>query len=332
MQFIDEVLINIKSGDGGKGCVSFRREKYVPKGGPDGGNGGKGGDVIIEASRALSTLNDLRYKKHYSAERGQHGKGKNQHGKKGKDLVISVPEGTVVSDGESGYLIGDLVEEGMRAVAAKGGRGGRGNGAFVSSTNQTPDMAEEGGKGQEREVRLELKIIAQVGIVGKPNAGKSTLIRRISKARPKVAGYPFTTMAPVLGTVSHKDAKAYVVAEIPGILNGASEGVGLGTRFLKHLQRTSVIVMVLDASTGKDSAMEDFRTLTGEMGRYDNSLLKRVSLVLLNKIDLPQGRKAVSEIVDSTEFPRENCFPLSAVTGEGIESFLDRLTHVVENG
>jgi len=247
MDFIDESRIFVKAGNGGNGCCSFRREKFIPKGGPDGGDGGNGGDVIIEASPHYHTLLDQRYHPHYKAQRGQHGKGKNCTGRSGEDLVIHVPVGTQVRDFESGEVVADLVQAGQRMVAARGGRGGRGNARFVTSTRQAPKNCEPGTEGEERSFKLVLKLLADVGLVGFPNAGKSTLISKISSARPKIADYPFTTLVPNLGMVRHKGAD-FVVADIPGIIEGAHEGVGLGLRFLRHIERTRILLYLVDLS------------------------------------------------------------------------------------
>ncbi len=331
MHFVDEALIRVRSGKGGNGCISFRREKFVPRGGPDGGNGGRGGHVILKASKHLSTLLDYKYKKAYVAKRGQHGRGKRQHGKQGADLILQVPEGTLIRDGETGAVLADLAAAGTQYTATLGGKGGRGNAHFATSTNQAPDYAEDGGKGEERVLKLELLVIASVGIVGKPNAGKSTLIRKISRARPKVAAYPFTTLAPVLGVVRYKDLGEFVVAEIPGIIEGASTGAGLGTRFLKHLQRTKIIIILVDASGGVEAIYEDIEIITGELEQYDPTMQERTVLVLLNKVDQPQARESAKFALDNIRFPRENVMMVSAATGEGIEQFLKRLTEVMGN-
>ncbi len=332
MQFIDEATIYVRSGDGGRGCVSFRREKYVPRGGPDGGAGGRGGHVILRATKSLSTLLDFKYRRIYKAQRGQHGRGKNQDGRKGEDLIILVPEGTVVKDAETGEILADLVKEGDEFIAARGGKGGRGNSSFATATNQAPDYAEPGEPGEERTLKLELRVIAHVGIVGKPNAGKSTLVRKISRARPKVADYPFTTLAPVLGVVAHKDAREFVIAEIPGIIEGASEGVGLGTRFLKHLQRTKVIVMMVDASQEVEAIEGDVETLRREVEHYDPQMRKRMKFLLLNKVDLPDGRKNAASAME--KLGKElalKTFAVSAATGEGVNEFLNSLVEELEN-
>ncbi|NIO16837.1 MAG: GTPase ObgE [Deltaproteobacteria bacterium] len=331
MHFVDEALIRVRSGKGGNGCISFRREKFVPRGGPDGGNGGRGGHVILKPSKHLSTLLDYKYKKAYVAKRGQHGRGKKQHGKQGADLILQVPEGTLIRDGETGAVLADLAAADTQYTVTLGGKGGRGNAHFATSTNQAPDYAESGGEGEEKVLKLELLVIASVGIVGKPNAGKSTLIRKISRARPKVAAYPFTTLAPVLGVVRYKDFGEFVVAEIPGIIEGASTGAGLGTRFLKHLQRTKIIIVIIDASGGTEAIRGDTEVITGELEQYDPSMQERTLLILLNKIDLPEARENAKFALDNIGFPRENVMMISAATGEGVEQLLKRLTEVIGN-
>ena len=268
VRFIDEAKIYVRSGRGGRGCVSFRREKFVPRGGPDGGDGGNGGDVILVAQRNVSSLLDHRYRQHYIAQNGEHGKGKNQHGKNAPPLIVPVPVGTVVKDFYTGEILGDMVEEGQTLVVARGGRGGRGNARFATSTNQAPRYAEPGEEGEERTLLLELKLLADVGIVGFPNAGKSTLISRISAARPKIADYPFTTIVPNLGVVRYNEGKTFVVADIPGLIKGAHEGAGLGIRFLKHIERTRLLIHLLDLSplTGRNP-IEDYHVLNEELMR-----------------------------------------------------------------
>ena len=246
--FIDQARIFVKGGDGGNGCVAFRREKYVAMGGPFGGDGGRGGSVIFEADQGLSTLMDFRYNKHFKAKRGQHGKGKNQHGAGGEDLLVRVPVGTIIRDDDTGEILADLTTHGQQCVVAHGGRGGRGNSRFASSTHKAPSMAENGEPGEERWIRLELKLLADVGLVGFPNAGKSTFISRVSAARPKIADYPFTTLVPNLGVVVTRDKESFVIADIPGLIEGAHQGAGLGHDFLRHIERTRVLLFILDAA------------------------------------------------------------------------------------
>ncbi len=325
MDFIDESRIFVKAGNGGNGCCSFRREKFIPKGGPDGGDGGKGADVIIEASPHYHTLLDQRYHPHYKAQRGQHGKGKNCTGRSGEDLVIHVPVGTQVRDFESGEVIADLVQAGQRMVAARGGRGGRGNARFVTSTRQAPKNCEPGAQGEERSFKLVLKLLADVGLVGFPNAGKSTLISKISSARPKIADYPFTTLVPNLGMVRHKGAD-FVVADIPGIIEGAHEGVGLGLRFLRHIERTRILLYLVDLSpdSGRDASRE-LQILMRELKEYSPELLKRKQIVVFNKCDLAGAEERAKEAVAFARGAGYPFFTASALTGHGLEGILDHI-------
>ena len=318
MQFIDEAKITVISGNGGDGCVSFRREKFVPKGGPNGGDGGKGGDVVAVADANMSSLLDYRYRKEYRARNGQPGRGKDQHGKSGSDLVIPVPAGTVITSSEDGETLADLVEDGERFILAGGGGGGRGNSRFVSPTNRAPRQAESGRPGARREVKLELKILADVGILGFPNAGKSTLISRISAARPKISGYPFTTLIPNLGVVSYGDHQSFVIADIPGIIEGAHRGLGLGIRFLKHVERTRLLVHMLDLDpvSGRDP-VEDFDKINSELREYSANLAEKPQLVVLNKTDIPEAREAGAETARRLEERGIETLSISAVTGEG---------------
>jgi GTP-binding protein len=270
--FSDYAKIYVEAGRGGSGCVSFRREKYVPKGGPDGGDGGKGGDVIMQVNSGMRTLQDFQMRKHFRAERGEHGKGANKSGRGGEDVLIEVPPGTVVKDVEAGMVLADLVKTDERTVIAKGGRGGRGNARFATSTNQAPREWEVGELGESRWLILELKLLADVGLVGLPNAGKSTLLSRITAARPKIADYPFTTLSPNLGVVPYKDNNSFVVADIPGLIEGAHEGRGLGIEFLRHIERTSVLVVMIDATS--DNMNSDYQTLIHEMDSYNPTLTK----------------------------------------------------------
>lgn len=329
MDFIDESKIYVQAGNGGNGCCSFRREKYVPKGGPDGGDGGKGGDVIVRASSRVHTLLDQRYHPHYKAERGQHGKGKNCTGRSGSDLFITVPVGTVVRDAQTGEIVSDLVEEDQAAVIARGGAGGRGNARFATPTVQAPRYCEPGKPGEARDFVLELKLMADVGLVGFPNSGKSTLISRVSSARPKIADYPFTTLTPNLGMVRWKD-RDFVMADIPGIIEGAHQGVGLGLRFLRHIERTRVILYIIDLSpdTGRDPR-EEFTVLRKELQAYSPELVQREQLVVLNKSDLPEARDKAPETVAFIEDKRYPCLIASAVSGEGIPEILDEIIRIL---
>src|SRR3990170_3536635 len=286
MQFIDEAKIHVHAGDGGNGCISFRREKFVPKGGPDGGNGGNGGHVIIRADKQLNTLLDFKYRRHYDGERGEHGRGKKQDGRWGKDVVLKVPCGTIVRDSQTGEIVADLVENGQEVTAVRGGKGGRGNSEFATSTNQAPRIAEPGTSGEEREIALELKLLADVGLVGFPNAGKSTLISVISAAKPKIADYPFTTLEPNLGVVDMGDYKTFVVADIPGLIEGASEGAGLGDRFLRHVERTKLILHLVDVSSiSGRNPVEDYKIINRELAAYNEDLALRPQVVIATKID-----------------------------------------------
>lgn len=318
--FVDEALIWVKAGDGGRGCVSFRREKYVPRGGPDGGDGGKGGDVILEADPNLKTLLDYRYKREYKAENGEPGRGKNQHGKDGKPLILKVPIGTIVKDAQTDQIIADLSKPFEKVLVAKGGKGGRGNARFATPTRQAPYFAEPGEPGEERWLKLELKLLADVGLVGFPNTGKSTLLRKISRARPEVAPYPFTTLRPYLGVVRFGD-KEFVVADIPGLIEGAHRGVGLGNQFLKHIERSRLLVHLIDISNGED-AIELYEKIRNELRLYKEELLEKPEIVALNKIDLPQVRERVKEVEETFRSRGLHFFAISALTGEGIEELL----------
>ncbi|MFQ5752995.1 MAG: GTPase ObgE [bacterium] len=319
MMFIDRAKIRVKSGDGGSGCVSFRREKYNPKGGPDGGDGGKGGDVIVVADSKLSTLLDFKYHPNYRAQRAEHGKGSNKHGKSGKDRIINVPLGTVIKDFNTGYVLGDLIHSGQRLIVAKGGRGGRGNARFVSSTNQAPRNWERGEFGEEKILELELKLIADVGLVGIPNAGKSTLLSKLSDAKPKIADYPFTTLKPNLGIVRYRDFGSFVLADIPGLIAGAHLGKGLGLEFLRHIERTKVLVFLIDCSS--QHLKEDFFTLREEIKQHNPELVERPYLVAVTKIDLcPE--------INLQTFEKSVTVPVcktSSVTGEGLSNLKDRI-------
>jgi GTP-binding protein len=290
MKFIDEVKIQVEAGHGGRGCMSFRREKYVPRGGPDGGDGGAGGDVVAVADPDFTTLLDLRYQRLYRAARGEHGRGKDQHGRRGEDKVIQVPVGTIIRDAQTGDVLADLSAPGARAIVAHGGKGGRGNARFVSSTNRSPRKVQPGLPGEERELEVELRLLADVGIIGLPNAGKSTLISVISAARPKIADYPFTTLVPNLGVVRYGDGKSFVVADIPGLIEGAHRGEGLGHKFLKHVSRTKVLVHLLDASVIDEAdPLANWRAINRELELFDPELARKPQIVAANKIDLPEG-------------------------------------------
>ncbi len=312
--FIDFAEIYVKAGDGGRGIVSFRREKYIPKGGPDGGDGGKGGDVIIEASKDENTLRPFRFKRHFRAENGQPGGSNNKTGKSGEDLIIKVPIGSIIKD-ESGNVIADLTKDGERAVVAKGGKGGKGNAAFATPTNRAPRIAQPGKKGEEKKLIIELKLLADVGLVGFPNAGKSSLIRAVSDAKPEVANYPFTTINPHLGYVEF-NGKSFVIADIPGIIEGAHEGKGLGLRFLKHIERTKILVFVIDIT---DSPKDRFKKLLKELESFSGELVKRKRAVALNKIDLIDELNREKYI---KQFHGETIFFISALKKIGLKELL----------
>lgn len=329
MKFIDEAKIYVKAGDGGRGCISFRREKYVPKGGPDGGNGGKGGDVVIAASSSRRTLLDLKFHQHFVAKHGGHGSGNNRTGRDSADVMITVPVGTVITDDATGGVLEDLTREGETCIVAKGGIGGKGNSFFATATHQAPRFAQDGMAGEERWIRLELKLLADVGIVGFPNAGKSTLIARISAARPKIADYPFTTLTPNLGVVKFGNVEPFVVADIPGLIEGAHRGTGLGTRFLRHVERTSLLVHLIDLSRSGGDPWKDYEVINRELGRFDESLLRKPQIVAFSKIDLTENRERMKK--ESVAFRKRgvDVYPLSAATGEGIDAFLKKIARTL---
>ncbi len=326
--FIDEAKIWVKAGDGGNGCVSFRREKYVARGGPDGGDGGRGGDVYFEATEGRSTLLDFVGKHHWRAGNGKHGLGKNMYGAAGDDLVIQVPPGTLVYDADLDLLLTDLNKPGMRVQVCRGGKGGRGNRAFATSTNQAPRTAEPGKPGQERNLRLELKLIADVGLVGMPNAGKSTLLSRCSAARPKIASYPFTTLEPVLGIVELTDYRRFVMADIPGLIEGASRGAGLGHDFLRHIERTALIVHILDIMpTDSSDPVDNYHAIRNELAQYSEALAGKEEVLVANKIDLDSDGSKVKDLQD--RLGRE-IIPISAATGQGIRELTELLWRRVQ--
>jgi GTP-binding protein len=323
--FIDEALITVAGGRGGNGCLSFRREKYVPRGGPDGGDGGGGGSVILVADPGQSTLLEFRYRRQFQAERGQHGSGANQTGRTGADLLVPVPVGTAVLDTDQVQLLADLTEAGQRFVAAQGGRGGRGNARFTSSVNRAPTRHEPGTEGERRELRLELKLLADVGLIGFPNAGKSTLISRISAARPKIADYPFTTLEPHLGVVSAPGFFSFVVADIPGLIEGAHAGAGLGLRFLRHVERCRLLLHLVDPTDAERGPVEGIRALEQELRCYSPALEGKPRLLVLTKADAVQDEAPLVEVRSYARQMGLGCFEISAVTGAG----LDRLVQEV---
>jgi len=327
MPFIDEAEITVKAGDGGNGCVSFRREKFIPKGGPDGGNGGRGGDITIIADKHIRTLLDFRYRKNYEADRGANGEGKRKSGRDGKSLTIRIPCGTQVYNAENKELIRDFVNDGETLVIVKGGDGGFGNDHYKSSTNQAPRKALPGWPGEEKKLRLELKLLADVGLVGCPNAGKSSLLSRISAARPKIAPYPFTTKEPNLGIVKVEEFNSFVAADIPGLLEGAHKGVGLGDRFLKHIERTSVLIHIIDAA-GVDcrKPIDDYHTINNELDSYSPKLSKLPQVIALNKMDLPDAKENLKDFEkEGIEF-----IPISCATGEGIKELIYKTAELLK--
>jgi GTP-binding protein len=332
MQFIDEVVIHVRGGDGGDGSVAFRREKFVPRGGPSGGDGGNGGSVVLVADPQLGTLLDLRYQQNYRAKSGEHGEGRDRYGRAGEDLVVRVPLGTLVRDPD-GANLADLARPGARFVAAQGGRGGRGNIHFATSTNQAPRQAEEGTAGEERTLKLELKLLADAGLVGFPNAGKSTFIAAVSRARPKIADYPFTTLQPHLGVVQLSGERSFVLADIPGLIEGAAEGHGLGHRFLRHVERTAVLLHLVERSAdpGRDP-LRDYQVIRAELAGYSPALAERAEVVCLTKLDLTETRDALPALRD--RFAREGVtlHAVSAATGEGIPELLEALWPPVAEG
>lgn len=331
MKFIDEVTIDVLAGDGGNGCVSFRREKFVPRGGPNGGDGGDGGSVIFLGDKNMRTLLEMKVQKTYKAERGQHGMGKNLYGKKGERRIIRLPLGTVIYNDDTGVILGDILEHGQEIIAARGGKGGRGNAHFATSTHQAPREFEHGGKGDKRRLRLELKLMADVGLVGLPNAGKSTLLRKISRARPKVAAYPFTTLVPNLGVVSYGDYSSFVMADLPGLIEGASQGAGLGHQFLRHIERTRVLLFLLDASgTSWPDAYSAYRILRTEIEKHNPELLQREAIVALNKTDMIHDKSAGES--QREKFQREgvSVMLISALKGQGLKELIHDLGHKID--
>ncbi len=327
MQFIDEVEIYAKAGDGGAGAVAFRREKFVPRGGPAGGDGGDGGDVVLVADEGLTTLLDFHYKREHRARNGEPGQGGDCNGKNGEDLVLRVPAGTVVKDAATGETIADLASNSQRFVLAKHGRGGLGNMNFATPTLQAPKFAQPGTPGEERRVRLELRLLADVGLVGFPNAGKSTLISRVSRARPKIADYPFTTLTPHLGVVSYRGERSFVMADLPGLIEGAHQGAGLGHRFLKHMSRCKAIVHLVDASAEGD-LVDLYKTIRRELALYDAALAEKPEVVAANKIDLPGAREKARSL--AAALAPAPVLEISAVTGEGVDALLDAVVRALD--
>ena len=338
MKFIDEVQVSFVSGDGGDGCSSFRREKFVPKGGPSGGDGGKGGDVILISDSNINTLSSFRYKKILKAENGQNGQNKDKYGKSGVDLIIKVPIGTIVSSLETNQIIVDMDQDKKKHILIRGGSGGLGNIHFKSSTNQTPTKFTRGSKGEQLDCKLELKILADVGLVGLPNAGKSSFVRKVSHAKPKVADYPFTTIDPSIGTVDYSLTKTFTVADIPGIIKGASDGVGLGIKFLKHLQRTKILIHLIDSSNMHNDditskIIDAFDTINKELTLFSKEIYSKKNFLVFNKIDLWESENIetfkhhlIKFFTEKKGFPKENIFFISCLNNDGIKSLLDRIS------
>lgn len=321
MTFLDEAVITVISGDGGKGCVSFRRERFIPKGGPDGGKGGDGGNLLLKASSRLHSLADFSSKKHFRCQNGRPGKGRNQTGQNGTDIVVTVPLGTVIYDHDSGEMLADLIQHNQEALLLPGGKGGKGNSHFSTSTNRAPRYAQPGLPGQKKRLRLSLKYLADIGLIGLPNTGKSTLLSRLTMAHPRIDRYPFTTIVPNLGVIEFDDENSLTVADIPGLIEGASEGRGLGHRFLKHIERTGSLLHLIDITyTPAHNILEDFYTLQKELERYNPSLTQKEQLVLINKIDVePPGKRDIKALSTAIRHMGMESLAISALTGEGIE-------------
>jgi GTP-binding protein len=326
MKFVDEVKIEVKSGAGGAGCVSFRREKFIPLGGPDGGDGGKGGDVIFQVSPHLATLLDLRHKPHLKAGRGRHGMGKDRHGAGGDDLTVFLPLGTVIKDAETDEVLADLSEPGQKVLLMKGGRGGQGNARFASATNKAPKFAQPGEPGEERWLRLELKLMADVGLLGFPSVGKSSFIAKVSAARPKIADYPFTTLVPNLGVVPYKNYRSFVIADMPGLIEGAHQGAGLGLRFLRHVERTDLLLHILDLSWMPErDPIREYEAINKELKLFNAELAEKRQIIVINKLDLPTVRENLPRVLPWFTERGLKVFPISAATGEGIPPLLDEI-------
>lgn len=329
--FTDYVKIIAKAGNGGNGAISFRREKYVAAGGPDGGDGGKGGDVYFEVDPNSNTLIDFRFKKKFKAENGNNGEGSNKYGKSGEDLTIKVPIGTVIKDAKTNQVLADLSHEGQRELVLKGGRGGKGNSHFATSTRQAPRFSQDGENGEERELILELKLLADVGLIGFPNVGKSTFLGRTTSATPKIADYHFTTLEPNLGVVKTDYGDSFVIADIPGIIEGASEGVGLGLQFLRHIERTRLLLHVIDVSGSEGrNPVDDFNKINSELQKYSEKLSKRTQIIVANKIDSMQDETLYQELEKLAKEKKLEIFKISAVTGEGVDKLMKRISELLK--
>lgn len=317
--FVDEVVLKVKAGDGGNGCTSFRREKYVPMGGPNGGNGGKGSSIIFKVDKGLHTLLDLKYQKEIKGKKGENGKGSNKFGAMAEDIYVKVPLGTVIKDTDTGLIIADLTKENDEVVVAKGGRGGRGNAAFKTHSNTAPNFSENGEPGEEKTLKIELKMLADVGLVGLPSVGKSTLLSKISAAKPKIGAYHFTTLSPNLGMVKTKDNRSYVVADLPGLIEGASEGVGLGDKFLRHIERTRIIVHIVDMSGIEGDPYNNYLTIRNELNNYSEKLTKKEEIIVANKMDMPDSKDNLKEFKKKV---KKDVFEISAINNTGIDDLL----------
>ena len=334
--FYDYVKIYVKAGDGGNGIVTFRREKYVPMGGPSGGDGGDGADVVFVADESLTTLVDFKYRQHYKAERGENGVRKNMHGKNGDDLIVKVPVGTIIRDADTGEMLADIIEKDQRVVVARGGRGGRGNARFMSAKNRAPEIAENGEPGEERWLRLELKLLADAALVGLPNAGKSTLISRVTASRPKIADYPFTTLTPNLGVVNLEPGMSFVLADIPGLIEGASDGVGLGHRFLRHVERSRLLLHLVDMSgLAERKPWEEFAIIDKELELYRADLAARQRIIVANKMDMPDAAENLAEFKQRIGKDRNGdnyqIFEISALTGAGLKELMYKVYEILQD-
>lgn len=326
--FVDEVVLKVIAGSGGDGCTAFRREKFVPNGGPDGGNGGRGSNIIFVVDKGLRTLLDLKYQKEIKGKRGEHGSGKNQYGKNAEDIIIKVPEGTVVTDIETGMVIADLLNENDTAVIAYGGRGGRGNKAFATPTNPAPDISEHGEPGETRTIKVELKMIADVGLVGLPSVGKSTILSQVSRANPKIAAYHFTTLSPNLGVVKTKDERTFVLADLPGLIEGASKGEGLGDKFLRHIERTRIICHVIDmAGSEGRNPYDDYVLINKELGEFSNKLLNKKQVILANKMDIEGAKENLEEFKKKVDC---DIFEVSAMLNFGLDIVIEHLADLLD--
>src|SRR6267378_5428776 len=330
MQFIDEAEVLVRAGDGGAGAVAFRREKFVPRGGPSGGDGGNGGDIVLETDERLTTLLDFRFKREYRARNGEPGRGRDQNGHAAAELLLKVPPGTLVKDTGSGELLADLRESGRRWVLVKGGRGGLGNMNFATSTLQAPRFAQPGTEGEEKRVKLELRLLADVGLVGFPNAGKSTLVSRLSRAKPKIADYPFTTLQPHLGVVQYRDGRSFVLSDLPGLIEGAHRGAGLGHRFLKHMARCRAIIHLIDASQDRD-LVADHDAINRELALFDPALGRKPQIVAANKIDIPDARERAEAFRKKLARRKIEVHLVSAATGEGLQELLDATVRTLDS-